>query len=157
MRWYLFAAVMISLVAVMTMFDIHHLFIDNDQTFISTGIFGVFVLSSLVLGLKTYRVAFNDVWSDSKYLWYIPEFMVTAGLVGTIIGFIIATSGTFGLLDVSDTSSVKEALVSVAAGLGTALYTTLMGYVCGVLVSLQIMNMEMAIGAYGETSDEYFG
>jgi hypothetical protein len=32
-----------------------------------------------------------------------------------------------------------------------------MGYVCGVLVSLQIMNMEMAIGAYGETSDEYFG
>ena len=52
--------------------------------------------------------------------------VMTLGMIGTIIGFIMMLS-SFHSVDLGDISSVKQLFTSATSGMSTALYTTLTG------------------------------
>ncbi len=70
--------------------------------------------------------------------WFLVDLAVRLGLVGTIIGFILIFTS------LSDTSiegseGLKELLVTMSGGMGTALFTTLCGLVGATALSMQFM------------------
>ncbi len=70
--------------------------------------------------------------------WFLVDLAVRLGLIGTIIGFILIFTS------LSDTSidgaeGLKELLVTMSGGMGTALFTTLCGLTGATLLSVQFM------------------
>ncbi len=70
--------------------------------------------------------------------WFLVDLAVRLGLVGTIVGFIlIFTSLSGSSIDGAD--GLKELLVSMSGGMGTALFTTLSGLIGATLLSVQYL------------------
>jgi len=65
--------------------------------------------------------------------------MLSLGMIGTVVGFIYMLTTVFIDLNVEDTASVQEALGMMATGMGTALWTTLVGLIASVLLKLQLV------------------
>lgn len=59
---------------------------------------------------------------------WLANSLVMMGLIGTVVGFIIALSGVDPAL-VSDASLITKMVSTLISGLGTAMYTTLVGSV----------------------------
>ncbi len=68
--------------------------------------------------------------------WFVADAMIKLGLLGTVVGFIIML-GSITNISTFDASVVQEVLTAMSGGMGVALYTTLTGLVCGMLLSLQ--------------------
>jgi len=47
---------------------------------------------------------------------------------------------------VTSSEALQTALASMAVGMSTALYTTLTGLVCSLIIKVQLMNLEVALG-----------
>lgn len=93
------------------------LVLKSDQTYISVAIFVLFLC-----GL--YKVA-RKKWNWARY---IHERLVMWGMGGTVVGFIIALSGVIPSA-ATDIESVLPMVVTLIQGMGTALFTTLVGLV----------------------------
>lgn len=67
-----------------------------------------------------------------KYTFYICEALTALGLFGTLIGFMMMVSGGLGsmLAGTSDVGAIVQGIKQVLGGIGTALYTTLVGLAC---------------------------
>jgi len=48
----------------------------------------------------------------------------------------------FSNIDVSNVSSLQQALASMAVGMSTALYTTLVGLIASIFLKSQLVNLE---------------
>lgn len=86
----------------------------------------------------------------------IANMLVFLGLIGTVIGFIIALSGVDEQA-VSEADSVASMVATLIRGMSVALYTTLLGAVLNVWLSINyrmlstgIVNLISEIVAYGE-------
>jgi flagellar motor component MotA len=84
----------------------------------------------------------NDKQSSSRPEWYMSEMLLSLGMVGTVIGFIYMLSTMFTDINVQDINSVQYALGQMATGMGTALWTTLTGLICSILLKLQLVYMD---------------
>jgi hypothetical protein len=71
-----------------------------------------------------------------EFGWFIADLLLSLGLLGTVIGFIVMLAPISGL-DGSDHAAIKEALAAMSGGMAVALYTTLAGLVGGMLLKLQ--------------------
>ena len=70
--------------------------------------------------------------------WFLVDLAIRLGLVGTIIGFIlIFTSLTSVSIDGAD--GLKELMIAMSGGMGTALFTTLGGLIAGTIMSFQYL------------------
>ena len=58
-------------------------------------------------------------------------------------GFILMLVGAFVDLNISDPNSVSESLKKMSLGMSTALYTTLVGLLCSVVLKVQFFRLEM--------------
>ena len=67
------------------------------------------------------------------------------GMIGTVIGFLLMLGTAFSDLDVTSSEALQAALASMAVGMSTALYTTLIGLVCSLIIKVQLMNLEVAL------------
>ncbi len=98
------------------------LVLDGDQTRFSVAIFGVFLVGVIA------------VWRKRSLARFIEHKLVMLGLIGTIIGFIIALSG----IDASasgDLDAVTGMVTQLISGLGVAMFTTLVGSIGSVWLS----------------------
>ncbi len=68
--------------------------------------------------------------------WFVSDMMLKMGLLGTIIGFIFMLGSVANIADF-DVSSMQKILKNMSTGMGTALYTTLIGLIGSVLSALQ--------------------
>ena len=91
------------------------LVLDGDRTHLSVVIFGVFV-GGVIAAALSYR----------KFARYIQHSLVMLGLIGTVIGFIIALQGV-DPSSVGDIDSVAVTVAHLISGLGVAMFTTLVG------------------------------
>jgi flagellar motor component MotA len=121
-----------------------------DQSKLSFVILAVFFAVSSYIGLLTYR-KMKDValfkTSKEKELqlencWFVANECQTVGLIGTVIGFLMMLSSAFANLDITVVTTVQEAIKFMALGMSTALVTTLVGMVCGLLLKLQLINID---------------
>ena len=72
--------------------------------------------------------------SRNTWLKWLANSLVLLGLIGTVVGFIIALSGVDPSL-VSDIDVIGKMIAILISGLATALYTTLVGAVFNVWLS----------------------
>jgi biopolymer transport protein ExbB/TolQ len=74
--------------------------------------------------------------------WFLAETCLALGMIGTVAGFLIMLVSAFADINIGDTESMQTALASMALGMGTALYTTLVGLVSSLFIKSQLVNLE---------------
>ena len=113
-----------------------------DVTKISFAIYVVFLLSSIRIGWAIQKYPRLDPCSTIRFSSLAVSIMPVMGMIGTVIGFIIVLGDKFRQIDVSNVPSMQAALIPMAAGLGSALYTTATGLVCALFLMMQLFILE---------------
>ena len=70
--------------------------------------------------------------------WFLVDTTVRLGLLGTIVGFILIFS-SLGGVSIEGAEGLRELLVAMSGGMGTALFTTLAGLVGATLLAVQYL------------------
>jgi MotA/TolQ/ExbB proton channel family len=76
--------------------------------------------------------------------WFISDLLLSLGLLGTVIGFIVMLGPISGL-DAGDQTAIKGALAAMSGGMAVALYTTLAGLIGGMLLKIQGFVLDSAV------------
>lgn len=143
LRWWLLFCTSIAALFTAYTFGFVDALIAKDVTRLSFAILAVFFCSSAYVGWLTFaKTKGHDVQVGTDVGWFITELLLALGMIGTVIGFILMLGGSFESLNVSDSTSVKEALTDMAIGMSTALYTTLVGMICSQTLKVQLVNVE---------------
>ncbi len=79
----------------------------------------------------------------------IAEWLVTLGLIGNVVGFVIALSGV-DMAAVGSADGAQKIAVSLLAGMGVAFYSTLVGAVTALWTSVNRRILETATLTYLE-------
>jgi hypothetical protein len=85
-----------------------------------------------------------DLRRGQEFGWFVADLLLSLGLLGTVIGFILMLGPISGL-DSTDQSSLKAALAAMSGGMAVALYTTLAGLVGGMLLKVQGFLLDGAV------------
>lgn len=86
----------------------------------------------------------TDLRRGYHFGWFIADMLLSLGLLGTVIGFILML-GPISALDTADQGAVKAALASMSGGMAVALYTTLTGLVGGILLKILGLLLDGAV------------
>jgi hypothetical protein len=76
--------------------------------------------------------------------WFVADLLLSLGLLGTVIGFIVMLGPISGL-DAGDQGAIKGALAAMSGGMAVALYTTLTGLIGGMLLKIQGFLLDGAV------------
>jgi len=76
--------------------------------------------------------------SPVDFGWFLVDMSVRLGLLGTIIGFILIFGSLSGV-SIDGAEGLRDLLVAMSGGMGTALFTTLAGLVGATLLSVQYL------------------
>jgi MotA/TolQ/ExbB proton channel family len=85
-----------------------------------------------------------DLRRGQDFGWFVADLLLSLGLLGTVIGFILMLGPISGL-DSTDQSALKAALAAMSGGMAVALYTTLAGLVGGMLLKIQGFLLDGAV------------
>lgn len=134
-QWWLSVSVMIAVaLASVVLIDAHLLFWYNDITYLSSVILVLWIMSTIVVGIQIQK---NQ--ESTEVSWFIADSFLTIGMIGTVIGFVYMLSTTFASLNPDDTNSMKAAIATMAAGMSTALLTTLAGLIASLCLKFQLV------------------
>ena len=146
LKWWLIACCTLLGFGISIYFDVHSHIYEKDVTRLSYLILFIFICTSVWIGNKTYRVyALEDYDQSPDVGWFIAEACLALGMVGTVTGFLLMLGTSFTDIDVTNSASLQEALINMALGMSTALYTTLIGLVCSLLIKVQLVNFEVSL------------
>lgn len=149
LRWWLLFSLILFGISCLFKYDMFSIINAGDVTKLSFGIFVIFLFSSCYVGWETYRL-YRGGQVDLQRIdlgHFIADHLLTLGLVGTVIGFIYMLGTTFANIDITQIASLKGALVNMSLGMSTALYTTVSGLICSLLLKIQLLNLDY----YNET------
>lgn len=76
--------------------------------------------------------------------WFVADLLLTLGLLGTVVGFILMLSPISGL-ESDDHGAIRHALTVMGGGMAVALYTTLTGLIGGTLLKIQGLLLDGAV------------
>lgn len=110
----------------------------GDATHITLGIMLLHVLTTLKIGLDTFKSKKDHL----EYIWTACESSMTLGMIGTAIGFIIMMTTAFGHGLPTTPQAIQNVLGQMVIGLGTALWTTACGLSSFLLLRIQFTNLE---------------
>jgi len=119
-----------------------------DFTKISFGIFVVFLIFSIRTGKLTYDVGNKTSMETIKANeagWFWADAFTGAGMIGTVIGFIVMMSGTF---DSVTAANIQNVITHALSKMGLALYTTAAGLICSLLLKIQLFNLAQYVDRY---------
>jgi hypothetical protein len=85
-----------------------------------------------------------DLRSGHELGWFVADLLLSLGLLGTVIGFILML-GPISDLDTSDQGAIRTALAAMSGGMAVALYTTLTGLIGGMLLKIQGFLLDGAV------------
>ena len=143
LKWYAIFCSSLLLVYLSYYFGILHELYQTDFTKLSWVILAIFFVMSSALGYKLHKKNYKT----SDFEWFVAESMLSIGMVGTVIGFIYMLTTIFSGLDVQQVASVQQALSDMATGMGTALWTTLVGLIFSIIYKTQLVLVDDASGA----------
>ena len=104
----------------------------------------IFIFTSDWIGRKTYELEITSVIDDKIDVgWFIAESCLALGMVGTVTGFLYMLGTAFENIDITDATTLQDALASMAKGMSTALYTTLTGLIASLIIKVQLVNYEV--------------
>lgn len=169
LKWWLYVATTCAGAYFAYQFGVFHEIYEKDISKLSFVIMAGFVIMTTWCGIKTFLVsramnrfihlennlgvgagnmAFSR-WTERAILqeengWFACSKFEQIGYIGTLIGFIIMLAG-FANIDPSQLKSLQAFIITLGAGMMTALYTTLVGLTCSHLLSYQYHNLGQAI------------
>jgi len=111
-------------------FGIIELIFKGDITKITCLISAIFIFGSIKTGISIWKQ------KEDKWLEKFASICTSLGLLGTVIGFSIMLNIN-GLLDIENQEQIKEVLSQMTDGMGSALYTTIVGLVSSILLRIQ--------------------
>ena len=62
------------------------------------------------------------------------DMVMSIGMVGTLIGFLIVLTTTFTDIDTTSAAAMKEVIGTLASGMGIALMTSLIGLISSIIL-----------------------
>ncbi len=146
LKWWLITCLTMLGMGVCVYFDFHINLYESDITKISFLIILIFICTSVWIGNKTYLVdRLQDYEQRADVGWFIAESCLALGMVGTVTGFLLMLGNAFENIDITNTTTLQQALSDMAMGMSTALYTTLIGLVCSLIIKVQLINLEVAL------------
>jgi hypothetical protein len=119
-------------------FDMLEFVVETDVTGISLFIVAMYFAATTVLGLALLENDFGR-WSSlmHRHVIHFPEYFVSLGLIGTLIGLIIVFVTGFASVDLTAIATAKESIRIISIGMGSAMITTLTGLVASLLLTIQ--------------------
>jgi hypothetical protein len=134
--WWFFFCLQIFGAVIGFHFDVLDMIIAADPTYISLLILCIHAVTVLIIGYYTYK---RDL-SNLEPLWFVSETQLGLGMVGTLVGFIIMFSGAFATGLTAE--NIKTVITAIALGVGTAIWTTLVGLTSGLIIKALLVNLE---------------
>lgn len=156
LKWWLFFVLVI--VASIISFDLgvfHDIYL-KDGSYLSWVIFIIFYYMTVWCGIKNWNLSrlekenlsnnsvFQKINLQQEIGWFASEICLALGMTGTVFGFILMLK-TFLNVDTSNIQSMQNMVVEMGKGMATALYTTLVGLVCSILLKIQYFAVSQAI------------
>lgn len=139
-KWFLLVAVTTTGLFFAEQHDALSLIIKNDKSYLALVIMSIYAAMTIYVGTIAYNADVAKKEEKEKLLkqtdlgWFTAEHFFSLGLLGTIIGLVIATSG--GL---SENMPVSQIVAGLKEGLNTAFFTTVCGIVFSLLLQLQLL------------------
>ena len=139
-RWWIIFCVQLLIVALSVYMGLWTHIWTTDATYLSFIIMSIWFVNSIIMGF--YLITNRDMDRLLPVGWFVSEVCLSLGMLGTVAGFLIMLVTVFGSIDVSNTETLREAISNMALGMGTALYTTLIGIVANLFIKIQLVNSE---------------
>jgi hypothetical protein len=157
LKWLLQVSVMTVAMFVAASYGLFSTIVAADSTWISVGIMAWFVLATVRCGMASWKLSgtnsdSDDTISDLERFSFCSGAFTTLGMIGTVIGFIIAL-GAFNLIDSQNPASIQLVIKQLVNGVGPALYTTLTGLVCAFLLRFQAANLSLALKRHDDSGE----
>ena len=139
LQWWLFFVLQLIILGASYIYELHVYILNNDQTYISFMLMGIWLLTSMRIGYKLLK----NIKTSNESTWFIAETCMAIGMMGTVLGFILMLgSSDLGSIDPSDVEGMKNVIGHLAKGMATALLTTLTGLIVSVSLRTQLMISE---------------
>ena len=146
LKWWLIFCLTLLGLCTCVYFNIHKDLYAADVTRLSFLIISIFICTSVWIGTKTYKIGIHQDYNQKSDVgWFISESCLALGMVGTVTGFLIMLGTAFANVDVTNAATLQQALSDMATGMSTALWTTLVGLVCSLIIKVQLVNLEVAL------------
>lgn len=135
---------------------------EKDASYLSFATLALFFVSSIQIGTSIFNLSSEKDLTKEKYEsygrkeeigWFVSEVCLNLGMLGTIIGFVMMLSGFDGL-DISNQKTIQGLLSELGKSMATALYTTLVGLVCGQLLKLQTFILSLHLNKLDQHEDK---
>ena len=144
LKWWLIFCLTLLGFGTLYYFNLHSQLYHADVTKLSFLIIIIFMFTSVWIGRKTYDLETTSVIDDKIDVgWFIAESCLALGMVGTVTGFLYMLGTAFENIDITDATTLQDALASMAKGMSTALYTTLTGLIASLIIKVQLVNYEV--------------
>lgn len=117
-------------------FNVLELLYLKDSTYITSLITLLFVCATASIGHKFKKLGINTSYHIEGF---VSHCVITLGMIGTIVGFMIMLAGTVDNIQLADVEAVRKLLGSLTAGLYTAMNTTLVGLVTSLHIKTQFI------------------
>jgi hypothetical protein len=143
-KWFLLNALVVTAASFAETKGALSTMIENDVSYLTVVIMVLYVLFTAFVGKLCYladKVDFKKVKNDAAKLsrqaevgWFAAEHFFSLGLLGTVFGLCVATSG-----NLDETAQVSSIVAGLKIGLNTAFYTTICGIVFSLPLQAQLM------------------
>ena len=144
LKWWLIFCLTILGFGALYHFNVHSLLYYADVTKLSFLIIVIFMFTSIWIGRKTFDLETTSVTDDTIDVgWFVAESCLALGMVGTVTGFLYMLGTAFENIDITNATTLQDALASMARGMSTALYTTLTGLIASLIIKIQLVNYEI--------------
>jgi len=144
LKWWLIFCLTLLGFGTLYHFNMHSQLYYADVTKLSFLIIIIFMFTSVWIGRKTYDLESTSVIDDKIDVgWFIAESCLALGMVGTVTGFLYMLGTAFENIDITNATTLQDALASMARGMSTALYTTLTGLIASLIIKIQLVNYEV--------------
>jgi len=135
LKWWLILCLSLLGGAIAIYFNVHVELYNADITKLSFVISLIYIMTTIWIG-KGMRDTIN-----TNVAWFISESLTSLGMIGTMVGFIYMLLA-FENIDISQIATLQTTLIMIAKGMGTAIYTTLVGLICSQGLKIQLVNYE---------------
>ena len=149
-RWWLFICLLSIGAYFGIYFDIFSTIFNTDKTYLSSVILLLFTGSTLLTGYRTWLFNYRKTYTDTKLGWFCGEIMFSLGMIGTLIGFVLVFGDALAHIDLENQANKVQIIADMGIGISTAIYTTLAGLVCTILLWIQLINLEYGFDHHEE-------
>lgn len=102
-------------------------------------------VGTLTRKLTRERCDIQQIETDIKPCWFASDTMLSFGMIGTVIGFLVMLHAFNINVDPGNVEASRKLITHAVAGLSTSAVTTVVGLICSQLCKLQLVNLEKAI------------